>query len=284
MKQFNQKLKLLFLGICLLFLTLSLTLGKVDRNKTIVIGAKNCTEQHILSEMLAQLVEKHTDYKVKRCFNLEGTLICFNALKSKTIDVYFEYTGTILLEILKEPLREKILYPHVKKVLQQKHKMLLLDPLALTNQYVLITRPDTNLTKISDIKPQMHIAFDPEFAIRKEKELLQTHYPQKWEAKLMDQVLLYFSLKNQAIDVMSGFSTDGRLVDPQFVVLEDDRKAFPSYVAAPLLREEVLEKFPEMAKVCALLKDRITSEEMKKLNHAVEFEGQDISALVHTLL
>ncbi|NGX47986.1 MAG: Carnitine transport binding protein OpuCC, partial [Chlamydiae bacterium] len=184
-KNLKTKLKTLFLftGLFLFILFFSLSFETFRGKKNIVIGSKNCTEQHILGEMLAQLVEHHTDLKVKRCFNLEGTTICFNALRSGTIDTYFEYTGTALLEILKEPLIEGPLFPYVKKALEQKYDLLFQDPLAFSNKYVLIARADSGLKKISDIPPNARIAFDPEFASRKEGDLLRKKYPLKCKSK-----------------------------------------------------------------------------------------------------
>ncbi|NGX59569.1 MAG: Carnitine transport binding protein OpuCC [Chlamydiae bacterium] len=286
MKQLKIKLKSLFLYIVLLIFLLAFSIGfEGYRGKqSVVIGAKNCTEQHILAEMLASLVQQHTDLKVKRCFNLEGTTICFNALKSGTIDAYFEYTGTALLDILKEPLIEGPLFEHVKAALEQKYDLLLLDPLGFSNQYVLIARSDSNLKKISDIPPNARIAFDPEFAARPEVDLLKQKYPWKWKTKLMDQVLLYFSLQNKVIDVMSGFSTDGRLKDPRFVILEDDRKVLPPYMAAPLIRKKTLEKFPEMEKIFSLLNNCLTDEQMIQLNYKVESLGCDVTDVVQEFL
>ena len=71
--------------------------------QTIRIGSKNFTEQLILGELMAQLIEKHTDLDVTRRFNLGGTMICHGALENGELDLYAEYTGTALTAILKQP-------------------------------------------------------------------------------------------------------------------------------------------------------------------------------------
>lgn len=282
---FRAKLQKLFIGIALLAGLLLITLYFQTKSNinTLTIGSKNCTEQHILSEILAQLVEAHTDIKVKRLFNLEGTSICYNALKSGTIDTYFEYTGTALLEIFKEPLIEGPLYPHIKKAFA-KQNLSYLDPLSFSNQYVLIAREESGLQTISDIPLVAQIAIDPEFAARKELKLLQQAYSLRSQPKLMDQVLLYFSLQSKAIDVMSGFSTDGKLKNREFKVLIDDKEVLPNYVAAPLLRKEVLEQHPELNAVFALIKDKITNEEIIDLNYQVEILQRSADAVARKFL
>ncbi|MDN3506573.1 MAG: glycine betaine ABC transporter substrate-binding protein [Simkaniaceae bacterium] len=282
---FRAKLQKLLIATLLLAGLVFLMLQSQTKasDNTLTIGSKNCTEQHILAEILAQLVETHTDLKVKRLFNLEGTSICFNALKSRTIDVYFEYTGTALLDILKEPLKQGPLYPYLKEVFA-KQNLSYLDPLSFSNQYVLIARADSSLHNISDIPPHVRIAIDPELAARKDLKLLQQAYMINQQPKLMDQVLLYFSLQNNAIDVMSGFSTDGRLKSSEFRALIDDRKALPNYVAAPLVRKEVLEQHPQLISVFVRLKDQIEDSEISDLNYQVETLGYNVPSVVRKFL
>jgi len=279
MKQLRAKLKILLIGVLSILFLISVAFGieTMGGGPKIVIGAKNCTEQHILSEIIAQLVERETDLRVIRKFNLEGTTICFNALKSKTIDLYVEYTGTAILDILKESIPSFPLYEYVKGVFETKFGIIWLNRLGFSNQYVLIARRDSGLQKISDLERgvDLRVAFDPEFAARLEPELLALHYEGTSYQKLMDQVLLYFSLANHSIDVMSGFSTDGRLVDSQFVSLEDDRDVLPRYEAAPMVTKACLDKHPELLDVLKKLDGVISTQEIRQLNYHVEIEGKD---------
>jgi len=109
---------------------------------TIIIGSKAFTEQELLGEMLAILIEENSDIKVERKLNLGGTMICFNALKAGDLDLYAEYTGTGLVNILK---REVISNPDkaynaVKKEFKEKWNLIWLDPFGFNNTYTLTMR------------------------------------------------------------------------------------------------------------------------------------------------
>ena len=285
MNALKSKLCLLFIAaFTILFV---LTIIHVKKNKcSVVIGAKNCTEQHILSEILAILIEKKTNLTVIRSFNLGGTSICFNALNSGAIDIYFEYTGTALLDILKEPITTQPLHSYLKEQFEKKFNVTWLDPLGFSNQYVLITRSDMGLKKISemDLYPHLRVAFDPEFSARLESSLLKSSYPFGWDPKLMDSVFLYFALLKEGVDVISGASTDGRLVDSHLIALEDDHHCFPTYEVAPIIRINSLKKFPELASIFSLIQGKIDQEEMSQLNYEVEFEGKQVNTVAKEFL
>lgn len=280
MKELKAKLKRLSIFCFSLLLLFFVLFGfrTYGGGEKMVIGAKNCTESHILGEILAQMIERKTDLKVVRKFNLEGTSICFEALRSHTIDAYVEYTGTAVLEILKEPLPKEGLFEYLQEVFEDRYGMYWLDRLGFSNQYVLITRKELLIDRISQLQehPELRLAVDPEFASRVESSLLNQNYQNTSHTKLMDQVLLYFSLKSGGIDVISGFSTDGRLFDPEFVTLVDDRTCLPTYEAAPLITKQSLQKHPQIAGVFAMLKGAITTETMSRLNYRVEIEGEDV--------
>ena len=175
-------------------------------------------------------------------------------------------------------LREGLLDGENTTAFSDKYNLLWLDPLGFSNHYVLATRPDTQLKKISDLQknPDIKIAIDPEFASRLEYTLLQKSYPMQWQSKLMDQVLLYFSLKNKAIDVISTYSTDGRIQGKEFVILQDDKGCLPNYEVAPLVLKSSLSKHPELYSVFALLKEAISEEEISHLNYQFEFLRKDV--------
>lgn len=280
MKLLKARLKLLLLlfGGFVAALSIIFSIQTFSGMGRVVIGAKNCTEQHFLAEVMAQLIERETDLKVVRKFNLEGTTVCFNALKSKTIDIYIEYTGTAILDILKEPVPQGSLYNYVSRVFQERFGIKWLGMLGFSNQYTLVTRRDLGVKSITELShvPGLEIAYDPEFSIREEAKLLKKAYGGIVCQQLMDQVLLYFSLGNGTIDVMSGFSTDGRLLDPRFVVLEDDAQCLPAYEAAPMITASSIQKHPELVSVIQKLEGAFTTEEMSYLNYRIEVEGEDV--------
>jgi len=110
-----------------------------SKSNTVVVGSKNCTENQILAEIIANLIEKNTDIKVKRKLNLEGTLICFEALKSKDIDIYPEYSGSAIFAILKENISntDDFLFKYLKKTFLEKFNIKWLNPFGFENKYVL---------------------------------------------------------------------------------------------------------------------------------------------------
>jgi len=284
MKQLKKKLTLLLLAVTFSFILFTL-LGFLHFRKgdRIVIGAKNCTEQHILGETLAQLVELRTDIPVKRCFNLDGTAIAFSALRSSTIDVYFEYTGTALLDILKEPPRPDS-YNYVKEAFKSRYKLQWLEPVGFANQYGLVVCSDSPFHRISDIPNKAKWAIDPEFFTRMEFSILKKAYPLNPKSTLMDPAILYFSLGRGSVNVISGYSTDGHLADEKYRILKDDKRVFPSYIAAPLIRKKTLKKYPELNGIFALLSGGISDREMRDLNYRVEILGEKTQFVVKELI
>lgn len=285
MRELGSKLKKLsYLLTAAVFVTL-LTYGILaEKGPTIAIGAKNCTEQNILGELLAQLIEEKTDLKVMRKFNLEGTMISFNALNSGTVDVYFEYTGTALLGILNEQIPEEDLYEYVSRVFEERYNLIWMNCLGFSNHYAIITTNTNPINTISEVTPDMNIALDPEFSTRLELNLLKERYDIEWKHTIMDPVMLYFSLLNGEIKIMDGYSTAGRLADSRFKVLQDDRGAMPRYEVAPVIRKKTIERYPELREIFALLEGKISEEEMCTLNYAAEKGEQNIPEIVRQWL
>jgi len=253
----------------------------------LVIGAKNCTEQQLLSEMIAIYLEAHTPLKIKRRFHLEGTRICFDALKTNTIDLYCEYAGTALLDILKESDLSKD-FTYLKKEFERRFNFVLLDPLGIDNRYVLLMRENETQTRgINTISsliehqkqfPFFKIGCDPEFMIRPEKDLLCKAYglDDKNGMLMMDQALLYLSLSKNGVQAISASSTDGQILTFHLRILEDDLHCFPSYYVFPMVRKEVLIKYPELHILLKRLYLFISNNEMQKLNYKVEKKGKNV--------
>lgn len=256
-------------------------------NKEFVVGSKNFTEQLILGNMFATLVEKNTDLNVKRTgLNLGGTSIAWEALKSGDIDMYVEYTGTGLVNVMKE---EGIndpdkAYKMVKEHFDKEYDISWLDPLGFNNTYVLAVRQDTaeqyNLKKISDFKgKESQLIFGPtmEFTDREDGYLgIQSIYDVKFDiVKAVDGGLRYTAISNKESDIIDAFSTDGLLKAYNLVTLEDDKKLFPPYHAVPIVRNDTLKKYPELKKVLNKLAGQIDDETMRELNYKVDKLGED---------
>lgn len=289
MNQLTQKLKLLLLLFSAIFCVL--VFGAIRNHQlekeAIVIGCKSNTEQHILAEMLAQLIEKKTEIPVIRRFNLEGTTICFNALKSGNIDLYVEYTGGALVDILKEQDYSGDLYPYLKERFVKDYAIEWMPLLGFRNQYALITRTELGVTKSSELlarSDKLRFASDPEFSARLEARKLAEVFQLKRPFQLMDQVVLYFTLLSQEIDLFVGDSTDGKLAHPEIAIIEDDLDIFPSYEAAPLIRHSALIKHPELRSLFESIEGKISTERMRMANALVDKERQPIASIAKELL
>lgn len=257
------------------------------------IGAKNCTEQHLLSEMFAQIIETKTDLPVNRKFNLEGTTICFHALKSGDIDFYCEYTGTALVDILHidpKSIAEPTL-TYLEREFQKKYQLRWLSPIGFNNTYVFAMLPELAQTDqiftLSDlIRSQCLIATDPEFVSRPEFSLLKQAYnlPQDWKPLQMDQALLYLTLSKKSVQAVTGFSTDSAIEKYHLTLLRDDQHCFPVYDVVPLIREEILQKYPALAILLNSLQGKISEEMMRSLNAQVEQNGRSVPQVAREFL
>jgi len=258
--------------------------------KTIVIGSKEFTEQVILREMMAALIEGNSDIEVDQKF-LGGTLICFESLKNGEIDLYAEYTGTALTAILKQdPMTDpQAVYDAVKDAFAEQYKLIWLSPLGFNNTYALTMRKaqaqELGVQKISDLevhKNKLTSGFTHEFMERADGYPgLIKHYG--WslgkKPKGMDPGLMYKAIAEKDVDLICGFATDGRIPAFDLVMLEDDRQFFPPYYAAPVVRADTLEKHPELKGILEKLAVKIDDKTMAQLNYEVDEKGRSASGV-----
>lgn len=249
--------------------------------QTVIIGSKNFTEQLILGELMAQLIETKTDLKVERRFNLGGTMICHGALKSGEIDLYPEYTGTALTAILEQPViaDPARAYETVTREYRQLFTAEWLQPFGFNNTYTITVRKSDaasgNLRTISDltaIAGRLRAGFTAEFSERLDgyPGLRRTYGLQFGEVRDFDPALMYQAIAKQEVDVISAFATDGRIKAFDLYPLQDNRGFFPPYQAAPVIRNEVLLAHPELRDVLGLLAGRLDNETMQGLNFEVD--------------
>ncbi|WP_040210500.1 glycine betaine ABC transporter substrate-binding protein [Clostridium polynesiense] len=256
-----------------------------NRNK-IVVGSKLFNEGVILAHMMGDLIEEHTDLKVERKLKLGGTLIAFEALKSKQIDTYVEYTGTAYVSILnkKSESDEKKVYNETQQELKDKFDIKVLEPLGFNNTYVIAMKQEIaskyNLNTMSDLaKVSGDIILGPtiEFANREDgligiKKLYNMDFK---EVMPMEAGLRYNAIETNKIHALDAYSTDGLLKAMNLKVLEDDKKLFPPYQAIPIINNEVLEKHPELEEVINMLAGAIDDEAMREMNYKVDKLGED---------
>ncbi|GAA0739420.1 glycine betaine ABC transporter substrate-binding protein [Clostridium oceanicum] len=266
------------LTICIIGGTIGYFATKKD---TIVIGSKNYNEQLVLGNMFALLIESNTNIKVEKKLNLGGTKVAFTALKSGELDIYPEYTGTGLISIMKKTTisdPDKV-YNLVKDYYNKTFDISWLKPLGFNNTYAMAVRQDTakkyNLNTISQlakISENLDLGCNMEFTGRKDGlKGLESIYNIKFKSvKAIDGGLRYASLNNRKIDVTNAFSTEGLLKAFNLKVLEDDKKLFPPYYAAPIIRNDTLKKHPELKELLNKLGNNISNEEMIEMNYKVD--------------
>jgi len=282
----------LFVSLCCAILV---GCGGVHRNR-IVVGSKNFTEQAILGELLAQHLEAHTHLAVDRRFYLAGTYICHQAILAGRIDLYVEYTGTALGAILKQsPSKDPLqVYEFVKREYAQRFQLGVEGPLGFNNTFVLVIRgPDARRLDLQTISqaarfaPEWRAGFGYEFMERLDgyQGLVRT-YGLRFAAtpRIMDLGLLYRALLEKQVDIVAGNSTDGLIAARDLAMLADDRNYFPPYQAVPIVREETLTLHPEVATALAQLAGKISDQDMRRMNYAVDGEHRDIQEVVREFL
>jgi osmoprotectant transport system permease protein len=265
------------------------------RAATITIGSKNFTEQLILGELMAQLIEAKTNLKALRRFNLGGTMICHGALVSGEIDLYAEYTGTGLTAILNHAVihdpEEALRY--VDSIYRERFRLRWLKPFGFNNTYAIAVRAadatDKRWTTVSDLKesaPSLRAGFTAEFAERPDgyPGLRQAYNFQFGEIRDLDPSLMYDAIAESAVDVICAFATDGRILSYKLHLLEDDRGHFPPYHAAPVVREELLHQHPEIEGALSLLGGLLDTAAMQRLNLQVDAEKRSPADVANAFL
>jgi len=258
-----------------------------------VIGAKNFTEQVVLGELLAQEIEAKTGMPVERRFYLAGSYICQQALVAGRIDAYVEYTGTALTAVLKQPLdRDSAsVLSTVRRLYDARYKIAVTDPLGFENTFAMVIRGDdarrlhlNTLSEAARYTPQWRLGVGYEFEQRPDGlHGLSEAYGLKFAAapRTMDLGLLYRALNAHQVDMIAANSTDGPIQALGLVALEDDKHYFPPYQAAPLVREEALQRWPQMKVALDALAGRVSADDMRTMNEAIDGEHRDPADVVH---
>jgi osmoprotectant transport system substrate-binding protein len=270
--------------------------GCTLRKSEITIGSKNFTEQLVLGELLAQFLGSACRQPVERRFYLAGTYICHQALLAGRIDMYVEYTGTALAAILKEHAAgdSQSVYRQVKEAYKRQFNLEVMPPLGFNNSFAMVMRGDdarrmkvTMLSQLASVSPSLRLGVGYEFLERQDgyKGLVSTYGLKFAEApRVMDLGLLYRALQNKSVDVVAGNNTDGLIAALGFVVLDDDKHYFPPYDAVPIVRPQVFEECAAVRAAMERLAGRITAEDMRKMNYAVDGEKKDAADVVREFL
>jgi osmoprotectant transport system permease protein len=254
------------------------TLGREVR--PVVVGSKNFTEQVLLGEILAAHLES-SGFAVDRRLNLGGTSLCHEAIRSGQLDVYVEYTGTALTDVLKQPpSSEPVAVLRAVRAGYAPLGLTVGEPLGFNNTFALVMRradaEAKGISRISDLASQaatIRVGLFGEFLERKDGMAgLQSSYGFRFRLppREMDLGLLYKSLSERQVDLVVGSATDGLIAALDLVVLEDDRRYFPPYEAVPVANASGLHRHPGLAEALDPLGGRIDAETMRRLNYEVD--------------
>ena len=257
-----------------------------------VIGAKNFTEQVVLGELLAQEIEAKSSLKVERRFYLAGSYICHQALVAGRIDGYVEYTGTALTAILKQPVdrNPQSVLATVRRLYDAKYGVNVGAPLGFENTFAMVIRGEdarryqlSKLSQAAQYAPQWRLGVGYEFEQRPDGlPGLSAAYGLRFREppRTMELGLLYRALNAHQVDMIAGNSTDGPIHAFGLTVLQDDRRYFPPYQAVPLMQKESLLRWPQIQIALDALAGRITADDMRAMNEAIDGEHRDPAEVV----
>jgi osmoprotectant transport system substrate-binding protein len=274
-------LLLLFCGAC-----------RAPQRPPLVISSKFFTEQIILAELLAQHIEAHTDIPVERKTNLGGTLLVHRAMVSGDVDLYVEYTGTALTAVLGDRPEGDAhsVYQRIREQYRRRFALEVTEPLGFENTFAMVVRGEdarqNHLANISDIAwlaPHWRVGVGYEFLERPDGYRGWTErYGLKFgnPPRVLDLGLLYRALAEKKVDIVAGNSTDGLIDALALVALRDDRQYFPPYDAVPVVRVAALERFPQLRGALADLAGKVSVEDMRRLNRAVDADQRDVAVVV----
>ena len=274
----------LLIHIVFLMFIFTFTSHATSMREPIKIGSKVFSEALILGEMMAIILEKKLDQPVIRRLNLGGTKIVFDALINEDIDLYPEYTGTGYVFILKQASviqDPEVIYNKVKKDYYEKYKVLWSPPIGFNNSYALVVRGDDphfqeiqTLSQLPKDLSKFNFTAAHEYMERTDgynafKKFYQLQFDPD-NVIGMDAGLMYGALKEEQVDMIMAYATDGRIEAYNLKAIKDDQNFFPPYWAAWNYKEKTLNKFPALKEAVEIFHNLITEKEMISMNAAVD--------------
>ncbi|MDN7246615.1 glycine betaine ABC transporter substrate-binding protein [Planococcus shenhongbingii] len=269
-----------------------------EGSEPIVIGGKPWTEQYILPHILGQYIEANSDYTVEYEDGLGEVSILTPALEKGDIDLYVEYTGTGLKDVLKEESKpgqssEEVL-ERVRQGYEENLNATWLEPLGFENGYTLAFSKDSGFdaetySDLAEISQTQDMSFGAPHPFYERKgdgyDDLIAAYPFKFSAtESFDPAIMYEAVKSGEVDVIPAFTTDSRIGLFDLETTKDDLSFFPKYDAAPVVRLETLEEYPELEDVLNGLAGKISEEEMLAMNSRVDVDQEEASEVARDFL
>lgn len=268
--------------------------AKHGTGDAIRVGSKNFGENIIIGEIYAAALER-AGFSVERHMNLGSTQIAMAAMERGELDVYPEYTGTGLIDVLHlQPIRDaKMLYQRVRMQYQERYGMTWLTPSpANDSQGLVVTKAVADrgvrtLSECATAAPQLRLAAVPEFVARADAlPGLQKFYGgfKFKDVKTYDIGLQYDALKRAEADVATAFTTDAQIPEYGLVLLGDDRHFWPAYNVAPVVRNQALALHPKIAAILNALAPKITTQRLAAMNYQYTVRKEDAAGIARSFL
>jgi osmoprotectant transport system permease protein len=266
-----------FLKTLVAIVLLALGTATGAQNVELKVGSKRFTESYILAEIVAQTARGTGEATVVHKPGLGNTAILFAALQSGAIDLYPEYTGTIVHELLGGKVGASL--AEINRALLPLGLAAGI-PLGFSNTYALAVAEKTaarlNLHRLSDLahQPMLRVGLSQEFLNRRDGwPALKQNYGLPFLPQGLDHGLAYDALAAGQVDVIDIYTTDARIGRYALRVLADDRGFFPRYEALLLYRADLPRRLPATWSALSSLENRITPSRMIALNALVELDG-----------
>lgn len=267
----------------LLALCLAVAAPRRGPRPPVRLGAKPFTEQYVLAELLACAVRERAGEQTEALRSL-GSTVAFDALRSGQLDAYVDYSGTLWLTVLGRedvPPRDRLL-TELGAALEREHGVHVLGTLGFENTYALAMRAADarrlgvqRISQLAAHAPRLRIGADYEFFHRPEWASIEREYGLRFAEKLtMDPTLLYAAAGQGEVDVVTAYSTDGRIDAFDLATLVDDRGAIPPYDAVLLVSARLAAERPSTVEALRGLLGRIDAAAMRRMNAAVDAAGR----------
>ncbi len=271
-------------------------LANTQQQTDLVIGGKLNAEPSILINMYKILIEEETDLNVELEEGLGKTAFVFSALQEGSIDIYPEFTGTAIVTHLEEQAESndaREVYEQAKEGMLERYDMAFLEPMAYNNTYTLATTREfaegNDLQTISDLKSiddEITAGFTLEFNDREDgyQGIRELYGIEFGEVRTMEPGIRQGAIENGQVDLIDAYSTDSYMVELDLIALEDDKNLFPPYQGAPLMRQETLDRYPELEDILNQLAGKITDEQMREMNYQVDYEEKSYEEVARNYL
>jgi osmoprotectant transport system permease protein len=255
----------------------------------IVVGAKTFTEQYILGQILSATIARATRTPVDVAASL-GSTVAFDALRTGNIDAYVDYTGTIWATVMHRDsasIDRQTVLMEVGRYLKVEHGIEVVGALGFENAYAMAMRrrraAELRVRSLSDLvpyAPQLSVGGDYEFFERGEWRSIRDRYGLRFrEQRSMDPSLMYQAVANDQVDLISAYSTDGRIAALDLVLLDDERQAIPPYDAIIIAGARLVREHPAAITALRGLAGSIDADRMRRMNLAVDQEGKSAAAV-----